>query len=202
MVRPLTSSVLIASLLIAPGCLSPLTETDALGGCSGADYPDWAASEYVLPIPVGASVEIDLSNCTSSYHAQGRPDEFAIDFDLDIGATITASRPGVVVRVEESGQDFGFPNNIVVVDHRDGSYGQYMHLTRDGAAVELGDEVVWGTVIGQSGATGLAGYPHLHFVVTEGGHSWPYQSAPVTFRNTDANPRSLLSDRIYQALPW
>lgn len=104
--------------------------------------------------------------------------------------------------MEESGEDFGFPNIIVVVDHGEATYGQYMHLTRDGAAVELGDEVEWGTVIGKSGATGLAGYPHLHFVVTEGGHSYPYQSSPVTFRNTAADPRSLLSDRIYQALPW
>lgn len=190
---------MLAGLSVASGCLSPLTESDGLGGCPGAAYPDWSQSDYVLPIPVGASVGIDLSNCTRSYHAEGQPDEFAIDFDLEIGATITASRPGTVVRVEESGQDFGFPNNIVVVDHGDGTFGQYMHLTRDGAAVEVGDEVVWGTVIGQSGATGLAGYPHLHFVVTTGGHAFPYVSSPVTFRNTDPNPRSLLSNRIYRA---
>lgn len=188
-------TTLLAAVFASAACLSPITQGDGLGGCPGAAYPDWSTSDYVLPIPVGTSVEIDLSNCTRSYHAEGRPDEFAIDFGLEIGAAITAARPGVVVHVEESGYDFGFPNNLVVVDHGDGTYGQYMHLTRDGAAVEVGDSVEWGTTIGQSGAT----YPHLHFVVTTGGHSWPYVSSPVTFRNTDPNPRSLLSDRIYRA---
>jgi len=156
----------------------------------------------VLPIPVGQSVKIDLSNCSGSFHSFGEPDAFAIDFNLAIGSRVTAARGGLVAYVEESGNDRGFPNNLVVVNHRDGTYGQYMHLTRDGAAVTVGTEVSPGDLIGYSGSTGLAGYPHLHFVVTTGGFSYPYESVPVTFRNTAPNPNSLISGERYTATSY
>lgn len=183
---------------IVAGCLTG-PETNSSEGCPGVAYPDWSDSPYVLPVPVGQSVDIDLSHCSGSFHSQGQPDAYAIDFNMAVGTTITAARPGRVVFVEESGADGGFPNNRVVVDQHDGSYAQYMHLTQSGAAVAVGDSVSSGTVIGLSGATGLAGYPHLHFVVTIGDHAYPYESVPVTFRNTSPNPRSLLSGRRYTA---
>jgi murein DD-endopeptidase MepM/ murein hydrolase activator NlpD len=165
-------------------------------------YPDWATSPYVLPYPVGITHQVDLSNCSASYHSRGQPDEMATDFDMDIGTAITASRAGTVVHVEERGVDYDFPNNRVVVDHGDGTFAQYMHLTLDGAEVEVDDVVEPGDTIGWSGATGLAGYPHLHFVVTANDWSWPYVSAPVTFSNTDPNPRGLRSFQPYTALPY
>ncbi len=198
--RP-TPILALLLFIFGAGCvLEP--EPEAVGGCSGVTYPDWAASPYVLPVPIGEIVQIDLSNCSGSFHSEGRPDEFGIDFNMPIGTQITSSRAGEVVWVEESGDDGRFPNNLVVVDHGDGSFAQYMHLTRDGAAVEVGDLVVPGSPIGLSGATGLAGYPHLHFVVTSGGHEFPYVSVPVTFRNTAPNPKSLLSGQRYTALAY
>lgn len=169
-------------------------------GCPGAGYPDWRSSDYVLPYPVGKSYGVDLSKGSGSYHSVGEPDQFAIDFAMTIGETITASRAGTVVFVEESGADGGFPNNLVIVRHNNNTYGQYMHLTRGGALVEVGQEVEPGDELGLSGATGLAGYPHLHFVVTSGGSfEYPYTSIPVTFRNTFANEHSLASGVVYPA---
>jgi murein DD-endopeptidase MepM/ murein hydrolase activator NlpD len=107
-----------------------------------------------------------------------------------------------VVQVEESGVDGDFPNNLVVVDHGDGTFAQYMHLTENGALVSIGATVSRGDTLGHSGATGLAGYPHLHFVVSGGDWPWPYGSVPVTFSNTDANPRSLRAGAAYPALPF
>jgi murein DD-endopeptidase MepM/ murein hydrolase activator NlpD len=156
----------------------------------------------VLPFPVGRSYQIDLSNCGGSFHRAGGPDEFAIDFAMPIGTAITASRTGTVVHVEESGVDGDFPNNVVVVDHGDGTFAQYMHLTQNGACVAIGATLSPGDTVGLSGATGLAGYPHLHFVVTEDEWPWPYVSTPVTFANTTANPRSLRSGVIYTSLPY
>lgn len=200
---PLRSSLLaLVTCGAMAACLTDPTPRAAREGCAGATYPDWATSPYVLPIPVGGTALIDLSNCSGSFHLSGQPDEFAIDFNMAIGTEITASRPGRVVRVEESGRDGGFPNNLVVVDHGDGTFAQYMHLTFGGAVVEVDDDIEWGTLLGYSGATGLAGYPHLHFVVTTGGHAYPYSSEPVTFRNTAPNPNSLLSGRLYQALAY
>lgn len=171
-----------------------------LVGCPNTEYDDWQTSSYVLPYPVGTSYKIDLSHCSGAYHSAGQPDQYAIDFRMDVGTLVTASRAGKVVFVEESGIDGAFPNNKVVVKHSDGTFAQYMHLTFLGGLVEVGDDVKAGDDIGLSGATGLAGYPHLHFVVTKpGSHEYPYESLPTTFRNTKPNERSLVSGETYAA---
>lgn len=169
--------------------------------CENAQYTDYTTSPYVLPYPVGDSYRVDLNQCSSSYHAPGGPDQFAVDFAMPIGSTITASRGGTVVYVEESGADFGFPNNLVIVKVGD-QYDQYMHLTQNGALVNEGSFVAKGQAIGESGATGLAGYPHLHFVVTQGGFTYPYSSIPHNFSNTDENVRGPESGVIYMAEPY
>jgi len=75
-----------------------------------------------------------------------------------------------------------------------------MHLTHNGALVDVGTAVVKGDTIGLNGYTGLAGYPHLHFVVIDGEqYEWPYISIPVTFSNTLTNVNSLASGTIYKA---
>lgn len=170
--------------------------------CAEAPYADWQSSDYVLPYPVGAAYIIGLGPCGGSYHSPGQPDMFAIDFNMPIGQPVHAARSGRVVYVEEAGPDGGFPNNLVIVQHSDGSYAQYMHLTQNGAVVVVGQQVAQGRLLGYSGNTGLAGYPHLHFVVTASGHyGYPYTSLPVTFRNTLPNPKSLESGVLYEALP-
>ena len=189
---------LAAALLV--GCDS-LASQDPDVGCPGVTYPDWTTSPYVLPFPVGKEYRVDLSNCSGSFHGEGQPDEFATDFAMPVGTPITAARAGTVVHVEESGIGREL-NNLVVVDHGDDTYAQYMHLVRNGAHVQVGQEVEQGDAIGQSGATGLAGYPHLHFVVTQRGWAWPYSSIPVTFSNTDPNPRGLKADTEYEALEY
>jgi hypothetical protein len=170
--------------------------------CQTAVYDDWVTSEHVLPYPVGETYRVDLSQCTGSFHGPGEPDQFAVDFAMDIGSQITATRAGTVVHIEQSGQDFGFPNNIVVVYTGD-TYDQYMHLTQGGAAVTVGQNVAQGQLIGSSGATGLAGYPHLHFVVTSNeGWEYPYESVPHNYRNTTSNERGPESGGVYNALPY
>ncbi len=171
-------------------------------GCPGANYNNWEGSPYVLPYPVGTTYKVHLSHCSGSYHSDGRPDKFAVDFEMPIGSTIVASRRGEVVHVEERGFDGEFPNNLVVVYHNDGTYAQYMHLTRNGAIVEIGDFVEKGDEIGYSGATGLAGYPHLHFVVTLDGWEYPYTSIAYNFSNTEPNPRGPKARTFYTALPY
>lgn len=205
-------SYLFFALLLTVGC-SQKTSTYAvkqvekdtlqiveIGGCHGVEYDDWETSEYVLPYPVGRGYRTNLSHCGGSYHSEGQPDQFAIDFATPIGSEITASRAGTVVFIEESGKDGGFPNNKVVLVHADGTFTQYMHLTENGALVRVGDKLEQGDLLGLSGNTGLAGYAHLHFVATKSGDfNYPYESIPTTFNNTDPNPRSLLSNKYYRA---
>ena len=141
--RRLVQCTLAVGALMSSCSSGPSTE----GGCPGATYPDWQTSPYVLPIAVGQSVKIDLSNCSGSYHSLGEPDAYAIDFKMAIGTRVVAARGGTVVYVQESGNDGGFPNNLVAVNHGDGTYGQYMHLTRDGAEVTVGTRVEPGDLI-------------------------------------------------------
>lgn len=180
-----------------------ISSNQTIQGCDNAQYSDWETSKYVLPYSVGQTYSISLSHCSGSYHSAGMPDQFAIDFNMSIGTAITACREGRVVHVEESGFDGGFPNNLVVIQHGDGTYMQYMHLTQDGAEVQVGENVTKGQLIGYSGSTGLAGFPHLHLVATKGS-SWeyPYISFPTTFSNTSENEFSLQQGESYTALSY
>lgn len=170
--------------------------------CSDASFPEWSLSDYILPYPIDTSYQIGLGPCTGSYHHPGKPDQFAIDFKMPIGSIITSSTNGEVIYIEESGIDYQFPNNRIIVKYGD-VFVQYMHLTRNGALVNVGDVVRKGQRLGYSGATGLAGYPHLHFVVTtSSGIEFVYGSVPVTFKNTTPNPKSLESGKTYLAKPY
>jgi len=179
-----------------------VANVDTGPGCEGVDYPSWEFSPYVLPYSVGQSYRIGLSHCSGGLHSEGEPDQFAIDFNMNIGTLVTAVRVGTIVFVEESGLDNENVNNIVVLRDEEGFYFQYMHLTENGALVEVGDVVNVGDPIGYTGSSGLARYPHLHLVTTRGGWSYPYTSYPITFRNTSPNPLSLVEGDIYEALPY
>ncbi|MBK8944033.1 MAG: M23 family metallopeptidase [Ignavibacteriae bacterium] len=200
---------LFFTIILLSGCSSKIEdiyqknlEGPIAAGCPGVTYPNWKTSEYVLPFPIGKSYKVDLSNCSGSFHGKGEPDQFAVDFNMKIGSLITASRKGKVVHVVESGKDGEHPNNLIVIDHGDSTFAQYMHLTRKGSYVEVGDSVEQGDKIGLSGSTGLAGYPHLHFVVTKSSWEWPYESIPITFKNTLSNERGLFSGTLYEAFEY
>ena len=128
--RPLA----VALLALALARCDPAAPTASLEGCDGQRYPSLAATPYVLPFPVGTRYRMNLGNCSGAhpYHGPDSPDRYAYDFGMSIGTLITASRAGHVVHVVESGRDGSHPNNLVVVDHGDGTFAQYMHLTRDG----------------------------------------------------------------------
>lgn len=176
-------------------------------GCDNVGYPNWSVSPHLLPYPVGQSYAIGLSHCGGAQHAAGLPDQFAIDIVMDIGTLVTASRKGIIVFVEDSGGDFEPLNNVVVLRDEDGYFLQYQHLTQNGALVEQGQIVYAGDPIGYSGASGNARYPHLHFIATNWDYNRPYgsysyQSLPITFSNTSANPKSLIQNEVYEALPY
>jgi len=207
------NNVFYILLIFALGCCSTADtmksknnndEGPLADGCPKAEYTDWKTSNYVLPYPIGQSYLVTLSHCGGSFHSEGAPDEYGVDFAMEIGKTITAARSGVVVYTEEDGIDGDQShNNIVIIEHSDGTYGQYLHLTQNGALVEVGEEVEQGSEIGLSGNTGLAGFPHLHFIVTKAGsYQYPYTSIPTTFSNTLSNERSLANGYRYPAYEY
>lgn len=172
-------------------------------GCDGQTYPDLPTSPYVLPFAVGLSFDTGLTNCSRSFHAAGQPDQYAFDFNMPVGTPFVAARAGTVFKVVESASsDGGGAGNYVVIDHGDDTYGLYYHSPRDGIRVEVGDQVEQGDVLGETGRSGLAGYPHLHFIVVEGSPDYPYDAIPVSFRNASPAHVSLESNRRYSALRY
>jgi murein DD-endopeptidase MepM/ murein hydrolase activator NlpD len=78
-------------------------------------------------------------------------------------ADVVATQNGVVVFAD----NLGIYGITVVLDHGLGVFSLYGHLST--VAVDRGQEVKAGDVIGQSGETGLAGGDHLHFSVMVSG---------------------------------
>ncbi len=159
---------------------------------------------YSLPYESGKSYRI-LQGWGSSFSHTGL-EAFAVDFDMPVGTPVHAARAGIVARVEEShnkgcwADGCGAFANYIVILHSDGTTGEYYHLMQNGAAVEVGDSVAQGQMIGYSGNTGHSTMPHLHFAVYRASEWGNTQSIPVHFRSADGIIRRPRHGGIYQAL--
>lgn len=80
-----------------------------------------------------------------------------VDLNSEYGDVIVAARSGVVVKAKYHSAS-GY---YIEIDHGDGFVTQYMHMSK--FAVELGQEVKAGEVIGYVGNTGVSTSAHLHF---------------------------------------
>ena len=85
------------------------------------------------------------------------------DFRAKVGTPIIAVNDGKVVLA----QDRFYAGNSVIIDHGQGIYSCYYHLSK--FKVRKGEMVKKGELIGLSGATGRITGPHLHFSVRVGG---------------------------------
>jgi murein DD-endopeptidase MepM/ murein hydrolase activator NlpD len=123
-------------------------------------------------MPFGPGRYVVMQGPRGSYsHFPGSGSENAVDWTCPVGTIVCAARDGRVVGVKQD-SDRGGPDralrpyaNYIMIKHADGTYAYYVHLKKDGAMVQLGDEVTTGQPIGFSGQTGFASKPHLHFEV-------------------------------------
>jgi murein DD-endopeptidase MepM/ murein hydrolase activator NlpD len=182
----------------------------AFAGCEGGGngaggaslcgpYPAQSSSPYVLPFQVGQAYELSQGNCASGSHAPGTIVQHAYDFRMPIGTPVIAAREGTVLLVEERFADRNRTpgeENFINVTHADGTIAAYVHLTRDGASVEVGDVIQRGELIGSSGDTGSSTEPHLHFHVQRCSGC---ETIPVSFLNTRPHPNGLVEGETYTA---
>lgn len=91
----------------------------------------------------------------------GKPD-FHTGMDLSSfeGMAVRAVKDGNIVRIEKEGP--GSLGNWVEVQHPDGTFALYAHLSAFGN-ISLGENIGAGSVIGAVGNTGRSTGPHLHF---------------------------------------
>ena len=114
---------------------------------------DVAARSFVQPVEGRVSSNFGWRNIA----VNGNRHHAGIDLAASWGTPVRAARDGMVGR---SGW-WGTYGNAVALDHGDGSETRYAHLSS--VAVEAGDVVRQGDVIGYVGSTGASTGPHLHF---------------------------------------
>jgi murein DD-endopeptidase MepM/ murein hydrolase activator NlpD len=128
--------------------------------------------------------------------------QYAYDILMPIGTEIAAARAGTVLLVEErfaDGSRIAGQENYINVRHEDGTISAYVHLTANGALLEVGDPVNQGQRIALSGDSGSSSQPHLHFHVQGCAGC---ATVPITFRNTRPHLRGLVNGEAYAALPY
>lgn len=140
------------------------------------EYGDPSASAksylYALPFPIGETHRVIQGfNSTFTHSAD---EVFAIDFEMPEGTIVRAARDGTVVAFNDRATGHGLSPeyrgferaNWIIIQHDDGTLGQYLHLAAHGVRVSVGQHVARGAVLGLSGFTGYTSRPHLHFVVS------------------------------------
>lgn len=160
---------------------------------------------YRLPYASGKSYRV-IQGFGSRFSHTGT-EQYAVDFRMEEGTPVHAARSGVVARLEESNSigcwedGCGRHANYVVVLHDDGTTGEYYHLLKEGALVEVGERVVAGQKIALSGNTGHTTIPHLHFAVYRAVEWGNTQSVPIRFVSADGIIEQPRRGGRYQATP-
>ncbi|HFQ81195.1 MAG TPA: M23 family metallopeptidase [Desulfobacterales bacterium] len=98
-----------------------------------------------------------------TYYYKGRVIDHQVHKGLDLAsirhARIQAANAGQVVYADY----LGIYGNVVILDHGQGLFSLYAHLSQ--IKVAVGDMVKKGGLLGRSGHTGMAGGDHLHFSI-------------------------------------
>jgi murein DD-endopeptidase MepM/ murein hydrolase activator NlpD len=171
--------------------------------------------DYVYLVPYGHGTKHLVGNGYGGETGDGTGNQhfgesrYALDIIMDTGTPVTAARGGIVTAVGEDADAGGLDGqylgagNFVRIYHDDGTQALYVHLMLNGAAVETGERVAAGQIIGYSGNTGYSSGPHLHFAVTrivrrdDGGTT--LHTIPTRFVGLDGEPIVLEQGRFYYA---
>ena len=161
------------------------------------------AHGYLLPFDHGRKFR--LSQGFGGGFSHSGENEYAVDFEMEIGTQVHAARGGTVAEVKADSASGGTSAayarqaNYILVMHDDGSFGNYVHLRPGGAVVRPGDRVEAGQIIGYSGNTGQSTGPHLHFDVRVPETDGTMRSIPFRFAGRDGTLVSPEEDRFYYA---
>jgi len=130
---------------------------------------------------------------------------YAIDFDMPSGTPVCASREGTVVQAsgiyDRGADDINLrdSSNYIMIRHKDGTIGYYLHLKEDGLRVTEGQKVTAGQAIGFSGNTGYSRGAHLHFEVFKPVDGKSRETIPVEFDAVEGKGLTLIKGESYTA---
>lgn len=123
----------------------------ALNNWRDAPLPD-----VTLKAPVGGRRSASFG-LRRFFNEQPRSPHKGMDIAAVTGTEINAPRSGIVTATG----DYFFNGNTIIIDHGQGFISLYCHLSE--IAVDEGEEVSAGSMIGKVGATGRVTGAHLHF---------------------------------------
>lgn len=120
--------------------------------------------DWLETLPIAVPIQSDF-RLTSSYGL--RSDPFTgrlamhegIDFAAEVGTSVLAAGPGVVVRSEF---DAGY-GHVIEIKHAENFLTRYAHLSKRHVTERM--HVDSGTLIGDVGSTGRSTGPHLHYEI-------------------------------------
>lgn len=142
--------------------------TWTLGDFNAAQSPD---AIYRLPYRDGMTFRIGQSPGGPITTHTSPGSQFAVDIPMPEGTPVLAARAGTVIYTEAN-QVYGaqVPDmmgkaNEVRIQHIDGTFAVYAHLSHGGVYVYPGQRVSAGQQVGLAGSTGYSSGPHLHFAV-------------------------------------
>ena len=159
------------------------TETKFVTPIGGTHGVHWYNYFYVDLDP-GPGVK-DFTGASKSYDGHDALDMVIVPLDhnnpsaysaMDVGVPAYAAAGGVVAEAHDGEFDrqishTGAPANYVAIDHGNGWKTYYYHLRKNSVAVEVGDVVKAGDIVGLIGSSGNSGDPHLHFSVHHHGQA-------------------------------
>lgn len=189
-----TIIIFVIVCLLLPSCNNNLSENKNQTSVE---------AKYILPYPVGNAYTC-MQGFNTSFSHYGTF-SYSVDFAMSIGTTITAARKGHVVYIVENNSDddqTAGHENVVIIMHGDSTYARYVHLTTNGALVEINQLLMPGDTLGLSGNSGSSGAPHLHFDVTVTFTGRSDQTIPFDFKNTGPHPVGLERGVVYEAFPY
>lgn len=140
-------------------------------GYYGVLNPKGYDTSYSYTYPFLKSSSKIIQGYDTDFSHKGAYVSKSLDFKLNIGDTVVASKPGIVIEkivkhnkqgATEEHRDYG---NYIMIYHQDNTFSQYVHLKQYGNLVDVGDEVKANQPIALSGFTGWTTTPHLHFSV-------------------------------------
>ncbi len=149
----------------------PITARDAIDLCPN----DPTHAFYQLPFENGDDEWAQGQGNDGSFTHSGG---FAYDMGAPLDSRILVARSGRVADVKEDeyrqccangcdvqgSQANPCPRgNYLLIEHEDGSVGQYVHMPQNGVVPQEGDIVRRGDRVGRVGVTGNTTGPHLHF---------------------------------------
>jgi hypothetical protein len=115
----------------------------------------WAGA-FAAPVSAGIS---DVFGTARMFNQEVRSRHLGLDYGVPAGTPVHAVNHGTVILA----RSLYFEGNCVVIDHGQGLFSLYLHLSE--FRVKEGDQVETGQLIALSGGSGRATGPHLHLAI-------------------------------------